>query len=69
MPRMEVPRQLILLASGNILIMSESGFLLCYNVSCNKWISIDHHKEMEQSSLLEVSPCRKCVAVTGKSDF
>lgn len=65
MPKMEVPRQLIMLASGNILVMSESGHLFCYNISNNKWVSVDHHKEMEQSSLLEVSPCRKCLAVIG----
>ncbi|KAK9881961.1 hypothetical protein WA026_018153 [Henosepilachna vigintioctopunctata] len=65
MPKMEVPRQVILLSSGNIAVVSEGGYLLCYICSENRWVTIDHHKELEQCSLLEVSPCRKCVALIG----
>ncbi|KAL3277546.1 hypothetical protein HHI36_012890 [Cryptolaemus montrouzieri] len=65
MPKMEVPREIVLLASQNILAISESGSLFYYNIIQNKWLSIDHYKDLEQCSLLEVSPCRKCLALIG----
>lgn len=62
----EVPKKQAILRSKNLVVLSEAGMLFYYLLEKRKLELIAKHEELKVYSLLEVSHCRRLVALAGK---
>lgn len=60
-----IPKQLSILSSGNMVVLSEEGLLFSYILSKNQWNFVDNLKTLQPYALLNISDCRKQLAFTG----
>lgn len=65
LPSDETPKSVAILSSGNVLCFTENAFLLQYNTVSNEWVNIGQISDLSKYCVMQVSPCRKLVALAG----
>lgn len=65
LPSDEIPKSVAILSSKNVLCFTENAFLLQYNTRSNEWINIGQIPDLSKYCVMQVSPCRKLVALAG----
>lgn len=70
LPDLEKPKLMGILSSNNVIAVSEKSILYHFIGSKNIWNKIAHFQDTKSYILLQVSHCRKLIALAGKvTDF
>lgn len=64
-----VPKKVAFVASGNLVVVTENGRFYYFVVEDGKWVLVKEHEELRSYALLEVTSCKKLVALAGKNFF
>lgn len=62
-----IPKQLSVVSSGNVVVLSEEGLLYCCILSRNEWKFVDNLNTLQAYALLNISNCRRQLAFTGNT--
>lgn len=65
LPNDETPKKVALLESGWIVCLSERGVLYTYDISAEKWMAVQEYCNLKSYALMEVSKCRRRIALAG----
>lgn len=66
MAEKEIPKKLVVMHNGDVVVIAESGLLMHYIKESNVIVNVGLFKEFQSYALMEVSNCRRKLVLAGK---